>query len=199
MTNQDTTAGRPDEAAQARQSPEPTPDAQDEARAEAQAAAEEPVPAPLFTEAEVEARLAAASADAKDRYLRLAAEYDNFRRRVAREREQWSAEAVERFALDMIEVLDNFDRALAAKSDDPAAVHEGVRVTEKVLRGALARHGVESIDAAGQMFDPRLHEAVLRAPAADKAQGTVLAVFEKGYTLNGRMLRPARVQVAGGS
>jgi molecular chaperone GrpE len=153
----------------------------------------------LYSQAELDAAATAAAEESKDRLLRLAAEYDNFRRRVQREKEQYSAEAIERFAGDLIAVLDDFDRALAAKEDAAGALIEGVRLTERKLRAMLSRHGIECVDPAGQMFDPRFHEAVQRVPAGDKAPGTVVVVFEKGYTLKGRLLRPARVQVAGDS
>jgi len=151
----------------------------------------------VYTQPELEAAVTAAAEESKDRYLRLAAEYDNFRRRVQREKEQYSAEAIERFAADLLAVLDDFDRALAAKPDSADAVVLGIRLTDKKLRAMLSRHGIECVDPAGQKFDPKFHEAVQRVPPGDKAPGTVVAVFEKGYTLKGRLLRPARVQVAG--
>jgi molecular chaperone GrpE len=152
---------------------------------------------PVFTETELNARLDAAAAEARERHLRISAEYENFRKRVQRERELWAAEAIERFVADLIEVLDNFDRALAANADEPAAIVEGVRVTQMQLRAVLARHGVECVDPLGAKFDPRFHEAIQRTPAEGREPGTVAAVFEKGYTLKGRLIRAARVQVAG--
>ncbi len=155
-------------------------------------------PERVYTEAEVKARLDDAAVEAKDRHLRLTAEYENFRRRVQREKEQWTGEAIERFATDLLGVLDDFDRALAVTSGSADAVTEGIRLTDRQLRAALSRHGVECVDPVGQKFDPKLHEAIQRVPAAaDRQPGTVAAVFEKGYTLRGRLLRPARVQVAG--
>ncbi len=162
----------------------------------------EPAPVAVYSESDLLERVAAAEAAARERYLRLAAEYENFRRRVQKEREQWSADAVERFATDLIEVLDDLDRALAAKPGEGSAEDDdfldGVRLTAKKLSVFLAKHGVECIDPAGVAFDPRLHEAVQRSPAAKGvAPGTVVAVLEKGYTLKGRLLRPARVMIAG--
>jgi molecular chaperone GrpE len=158
---------------------------------------------PVFTESEVNERVAAATAESKDRHMRVSAEYENFRKRVQREREMWAAEAIERFVADLIQVLDNFDRALAAadsaKRPEAASILEGVRLTEKQLRAVLAKHGVESVDPLGQKFDPRFHEAIQRVPADGVEPGTVTAVFEKGYTIKGRLIRPARVQVAGDS
>jgi molecular chaperone GrpE len=151
-----------------------------------------------YTEVEMKAAVDAAAADAKDRVLRVAAEYENFRRRVQKEKEQWASEAIERFVLDLLGVLDDFDRALAAKAGSPAAIVEGIRITEKQLRATLARHGVECVDPAGQKFDPKLHEAIQRAKSTETTPpGTVVAVFEKGYLIKGKLLRPARVQVAG--
>jgi molecular chaperone GrpE len=170
-----------------------TPDAETSSAEGAPADAVERV----YTQTELDAATAAAAQDSKDRFLRLAAEYDNFRRRVQREKEQYSAEAIERFAADLLAVLDDFDRALAANQVSADAVVEGVRLTERKLRAMLSRHGIECVDPAGQKFDPKFHEAVQRVPPGDKAPGTVVAVFEKGYTLKGRLLRPARVQVAG--
>jgi molecular chaperone GrpE len=166
----------------------------DEKTAEATAA-----PETVYTEAELKVRLDAAAEEAKDRHLRLAAEYDNYRRRVAREKEQWTNEAIERFVMDLLPVLDDFDRALAVKTGEGDALASGIRLTEKSMRAALAKHGVEPIDPLGAKFDPNLHEAIQRAPKGDAAAGTVLAVFGKGYTLKGRLLRPARVLVAGDS
>lgn len=167
--------------------------------AEPAAAAQPPAEERTYAEAEVQAKLDAATAESKDRMLRVAAEYDNYRRRVQREKEQWSAEAVERFVGDLLGVLDDFDRALLSKSESATALLEGVKLTEKQLRAALGRHGVEVIDPApGAKFDPKLHEAIQRVPAADKTPaGSVALVFEKGYSLKGKLLRPARVQVAG--
>jgi molecular chaperone GrpE len=151
-----------------------------------------------YTELEMKAAVEAAANESKDRVLRVAAEYENFRRRVQKEKEQWASEAIERFALDLLGVLDDFDRALNAKTDSPAAIVEGIRITEKQLRASLSRHGVECVDPVGAKFDPKLHEAIQRVPpTATAPAGTVVLVFEKGYVLKGKLLRPARVQVAG--
>jgi len=159
-----------------------------------------PVAERAYTQAELTAAVDAAAAESKDRVLRISAEYENFRRRVQKEREQWGAEAIEKFVSDLVGVLDDFDRALLANAgaDDP--VSQGIRITEKQLRAALARHGVEAVDPLGAKFDPKFHEAIQRAPASEKSPaGTVVAVYEKGYMLKGKLLRPARVQVAGDS
>jgi molecular chaperone GrpE len=155
---------------------------------------------PVFTESELNERIEAAVAEARDRHLRVVAEYENFRKRVQREREMWAAEAVERFVADLLVVADNFDRALQtgeAAAAKGGAILEGVRLTQKQLLGAMAKHGVEVVDPLAQKFDPRFHEAIQRVAAADRDPGTVTVVFEKGYTIKGRLVRPARVQVAG--
>lgn len=181
------------------------PDDQTTAEAAAAIPAAEPVALPeeggperVYTEAEVKEKLDALGEEWKDRHLRTLAEYENFRRRVQREKEQWTADAVERFATDLLAVLDDFDRALATRSDSAEVVLEGVRLTDKKLRGVLAKHGVEVVDPLGSRFDPKLHEAMQRAPAdAKNPAGNVVQVFDKGYLLRGKLLRPARVMVAG--
>lgn len=150
----------------------------------------------VFSEKEVEALVAAKESEMQDRYLRLAAEYQNHRRRVEREKETWTEEALDRFATDLLPVLDSFERALAVREKDPAAAVSGLEAVDRQFRGVLERHGMTRIDPAGAAFDPKLHEAVMRSPSADKAPGTVLAVFEKGWTMRSRLLRAARVQVA---
>jgi molecular chaperone GrpE len=175
----------------------PVPAASAADAATAAAAASESLPAErVFTEKEVEGLVAAKESEMQDRYLRLAAEYQNHRRRVEREKESWTEEALERFAKDLLPVLDSFDRALAVREKDPAAAASGIEAVDRQFRGVLERHGMTRIDPAGGPFDPKLHEAVMRSPAADKAPGTVLAVFEKGWTMKSRLLRAARVQVA---
>jgi molecular chaperone GrpE len=153
-----------------------------------------------YTELEMKAAVDAALADSKDRVLRVHAEYENFRRRVQKEKEQWASEAIERFVVDLLGVLDDFDRALAANTGAADAVVQGIRITEKQLRATLSRHGVECVDPAGRKFDPKLHEAIQRVPPSETSPpGTVVVVFEKGYVLKGKLLRAARVQVAGDS
>jgi molecular chaperone GrpE len=155
-----------------------------------------PVAERTFTEREVADLVAAKESEMQDRFLRLAAEYQNFRRRVEREREQVSDEVLERFAGDLLPVLDSFERALAARGKDPSAAVSGLELVEKQLRAALEKHGMTPIEAAGAAFDPRFHEALFRTPTTEKPAGTVLAVLERGWQMRSRLLRPARVQVA---
>jgi molecular chaperone GrpE len=136
----------------------------------------------------------------RDEYLadlqRLAAEFDNYRKRVAREHEQIAARAHERLVKELLPVLDDLERALdAAEVHDEATVVEGVRLVQRALVDALSREGLEEIAADGA-FDPHVHEALLAQPAEDAESGDVLQVVQKGYRLGDRVLRPARVVVA---
>jgi molecular chaperone GrpE len=131
-----------------------------------------------------------------DRLLRLAADFDNYKKRAARERDEYIAHANERLLKDLLPILDDLERALnAAEQHEEAQLEEGVRLTYKSLASLLQRNGVEEIDAAGK-FDPHVHEALLQQPAEDKESGDVIDVIQKGYTLGGRVVRPARVIVA---
>ena len=149
-----------------------------------------------------------AEADAqKDRALRALAEVENVRKRLERERDDARVYSVTRFARDLLTVADNLTRALAslpadtrAKADDAIkAVIDGVEATERELQAALGRHGIKSIEAQGQRFDPHLHQAIAEVPAQGAEPGTVVNVVQPGYTIGDRLLRPAMVTVAKGS
>jgi molecular chaperone GrpE len=130
-----------------------------------------------------------------DRHLRAVADLENYRKRAARERDEMQKFAVERLVKDLLPVVDNLDRALAAAPpDDPLA--GGVRLVLKVLEEALAKHGVKSFRALGQAFDPKLHEAIQTMPSADQPPGTVVAEHGRGFQLHERLIRPALVAVA---
>ncbi|MFZ1414984.1 MAG: nucleotide exchange factor GrpE [Defluviicoccus sp.] len=151
------------------------------------------------------ARAEAEIAKLKDDYLRALAETENVRRRGARDREEASQYAVAGFARDMLAVADNLHRALMsvgvdARAADPAldALMSGVEMTERELASALERYGVKRLEAEGKPFDPHFHEALFEIPNADVPNGTVLQVLSQGYTLNERILRPARVGVSRG-
>ena len=131
-----------------------------------------------------------------DRLLRLAADFDNYRKRAAREREEYVALANERLLKELLPVLDDLERALnAAEDHEEAQLEEGVRLVHRSLASLLARNGVEEIATDGK-FDPHVHEALLAQPAEDREQGDVLDVIQKGYKLGDRVVRPARVIVA---
>ena len=133
-----------------------------------------------------------------DRYLRAAAELENVRKRAARDVENAHKFALEGFARDLLAVTDSLEMGLdAADTADAAALREGGEATLKLLQSTLERHGVEVVDPEGEPFDPQLHEAMSMMPSETAEPGSVLTVVQKGYTLNGRLLRPARVIVAG--
>ncbi len=135
--------------------------------------------------------------EVNDRYLRLAAEYDNFRKRVARERIELSDRAEGKMVGKMLEVIDDLDRLMDSDWVGPAAAYrEGVDLVGRKFHKQLETAGLETIDPIGLPFDPTVAEAVatLPAPSADQ-DGTVSATFQVGYRYKGALIRPARVQV----
>jgi molecular chaperone GrpE len=130
----------------------------------------------------------------------LAAEFDNYKKRTQREREAMVAFGNERLLLAMLPVLDNLERAIAqgASSGSVEALLEGVKLTYGLFVAELKKFGVEQLSAAGQPFDPAVHEAVAQLAAPHVAEGTVIDEACKGYTLNNRLLRAAQVTVARG-
>lgn len=133
----------------------------------------------------------------RERYLRAAAELDNLRKRSARELENARAYGIERFATELLGVLDSLEMGVAAGAEATAAsLLEGGEATLRLLFSALEKFGVRPVDPAGEPFDPQLHEAMVTQPSDTVEPGSVLDVVQKGYTLNGRLLRPARVIVA---
>lgn len=149
--------------------------------------------------------LRAEVADLKDRVLRAHAEMDNIRKRTEREKSEASKYAVTKFAHDIVTVGDNFQRAIntippGAAEETPAlkSFLEGVTMTERELINALERHGITRIDPTGEPFNPHLHQAVVEAPTLDVPAGTVVQVFQCGYLIEDRVLRPAMVSVAKG-
>ena len=147
---------------------------------------------------DAEERVAALEAErdeAVETMKRVAADFDNFRKRVAREREELSANANERLVKELLPILDDLGRALDAAAEHEAVkLEEGVRLVHRSLADLLAKEGLAEIETDGK-FDPHVHEALLSQPS-DAAEGSVIEVLQKGYTLGGRVLRPARVVVA---
>jgi molecular chaperone GrpE len=132
-----------------------------------------------------------------DRYLRAAAEVENIRKRATRDVEQARKYALENFGRELLAVKDSLEMGLeAAESADADSLREGSAATLKLLTTTLERFGVSEIDPEGEPFDPEQHEAMTMQPSADVEPGSVLTVIQKGYSLNGRLLRPARVVVA---
>jgi len=141
-------------------------------------------------------RLQAELDHVRDVYLRKLAEFDNFRKRVERERDELRQAALEDFVRELLPVIDNFDRALQHAGDDSGAFHQGVEMIAKQLHDTLERKGVTEINPLGEMFNPEVHEAVQRVEGGDQPPGTVVFVMLKGYTRGDRLIRPALVGVA---
>jgi molecular chaperone GrpE len=134
----------------------------------------------------------------RERYLRLAAEYDNYRKRTDRERSESRERAQAQFAERLLDPIDDLQRVAQFSADATSvdALLEGVRMVERKMTRLLEGIGVEMIDARGSRFDPEVHEAVMMTPTDDPAEDdTVAEVFQAGYRLRGVLLRPARVQV----
>jgi len=146
--------------------------------------------------AELEARTREAT-ETHDRYLRTLADFDNYRKRIAREREEWRRQAQSEILREILPVLDNFHRALAAEAGDGGAgFRAGVELIHRDFLKALERVGVRPFSAVGELFDPARHEAVARIERGDLADQTVVEETLRGYLFYGRVLRPAQVVVA---
>jgi len=134
--------------------------------------------------------------DTHERLLRVAAEFDNFKKRASKEREDAQKFGIERLLKDFLPVADNLERALDhAEEHDLRQVLEGVKLVQKLLETTLGRHGVTGFSALGQPFDPNLHEALMQQES-DAPAGTVVSEMSRGYKLNERLVRPAAVVVA---
>ncbi len=148
----------------------------------------------------VEVQLAELQAKADenwDKYLRTAAELENVRKRATRDVEHARKYALERFGNELLAVRDSLEMGLEHGEDiDVASLREGSEATLKMLGRVMEQFGIEQLDPLGEPFDPNFHEAMTMQPSADCEPGSVLTVFQKGYALNGRLLRPARVVVA---
>lgn len=153
---------------------------------------------PMEPESEAIRRLEGEVAELKDRHLRLAAEYDNFRKRAARERAELGDRAQAALVVRLLDVLDDLDRVVAEGAGTGSAeiVQQALVLIDKKLRKELEAAGLERVDPAGQPFDPSLHEAVaVLPPPAPEQDHTVSATFQAGYRFKGSLIRPARVQV----
>jgi molecular chaperone GrpE len=134
----------------------------------------------------------------RDRLLRTAAEFDNYRKRTERERRELADRTVEALLLDLIGVVDDFERALGADAagDGVEAYREGIALIHRQVLDLLGRRGVTPVDAVGADFDPNVHQAVTTEPAGDRRDGEVVEQFRRGYMIGDRLLRPAMVKVA---
>ena len=174
-------------------SPQPEP---------APAGAEPAAVAPTEPELQQLREQAAKAAENWDRFLRAAAELENYRKRVAREKEETARYAREQVVAALLPVLDNLERAMAAAGPsvpDQSGLMEGIRQTQAQFRRALEEFGLEEVVAhAGHPFDPRLHEAVSQEESDEHPDGTILNQLQRGYKIANRLLRPARVVVSKG-
>ena len=197
MSNENKTPETEAEEAVEKETPEQAEVEQAQASEAEEQAVEEQVEE-LDPAAELEAAQAEA-AEFKDRYLRSEAELENVRKRSEREVQKARKFALEKFAGDLLGVMDSLDMGVQAAKADGAtveAVAEGSELTLKMFIDTLTKHGVEQIDPTGEKFDPEEHEAMVMQPSADAEPNTVIDTFQKGYKLNGRVLRAARVVVA---
>ena len=173
--------------------------------ADVAAPAEEQPEDPATTIAALSLALEAAQAEIEslnDRALRATAEVENVRKRADRSVANAHKFALEKFTADLLPVIDSFERALeaasalASENDAAGSTVEGIELSLRLMHETLGRHGVEAIDPVGEPFNPSFHEAMSMLPNPDAEPGSVLQVVQKGYTLNERLVRPARVLVA---
>ena len=135
--------------------------------------------------------------DYHDRWLRKSAEFENYRKRVDRQRREQADEKVIDLLQDLLLVVDDFDLALTVMSDENAAAYrKGIELIHGKLHDLLRRHGVKPIEALGADFDPNVHQAVMHEESPEHREGEVIGELRKGYTINDRLLRPAMVKVA---
>ncbi len=165
------------------------------------ASGEESAPADSGSEGESDLTLLRAKAEERDRFLeelrRARADYENLRRRVREERPHLEDQGKRSVLGDLLEILDNFDRALASLGEPGGdGLAEGVRMIHHQLVGVLESHGVSEIPAENQPFDPEVHSAVTQCVVEDLPSGQIVAVLQKGYAHGGAVLRPASVQVS---
>jgi molecular chaperone GrpE len=155
---------------------------------------ENPLPEPVSVTPEPDEQKKALS-ELNDQFLRLAADFENFKRRTSKERESVVALANERFVIDLLEVVDNFDRAL--KSDD-SHLREGLEQIRELLNTQLQRHGIVPIDSLKKPFNPQEHEAIVHVSSGEP-EGTVIDEVTKGYRMNEKVIRYAKVAVSKGN
>src|SRR5215467_8722906 len=153
----------------------------------------------VLPEADPEAQLKAERDDLYDRLLRKQAEFDNYKKRVERERSEFTQFASAELMRELLNAMDSFDRAIHTANSDTAANEKmlrGLDLIYKQFQDTLARFGLKAIEAKGQVFDPNFHQAVSTIPTDDVPENTVVDELRKGYTLNGRLLRAAMVSVS---
>jgi molecular chaperone GrpE len=172
-----------------------TPPAEGEALlVEEQPTVQETPPAPEAAKPTIEEELAAM----KDRYMRLMADFDNFRKRQIREREEWIKRANEGLLTDFLPVVDHLDIALSKEKDAANPFVAGIKMVYDQFVAALEKNNVVAIDAKGQPFNPEWHEALSQVPSETVPANEVVEQFKRGWSLSGRLLRPAQVIVSSG-
>jgi molecular chaperone GrpE len=134
--------------------------------------------------------------DFKDRWLRKSAEFDNYRKRIERERREQADQAVVDILQQLLLVVDDFDRALTVSGDEGGAYRKGVELIHAKLHDMLRKQGVKAMDVVGTDFDPNVHMAVMHEESPEHREGEVIGELQKGYMLHDRLLRPAMVKVA---
>ena len=134
--------------------------------------------------------------DYKDRWLRKSAEFDNYRKRVERERREQADQSVVDLLQQLLLVVDDFDRALTVSGDEGGAYRKGVELIHAKLHDMLRKQGVRAMDVLGSDFDPNIHMAVMHEESLEHREGEVIGELQKGYMLHDRLLRPAMVKVA---
>lgn len=136
--------------------------------------------------------------EAAEQLLRLRADFENSKKRLEREKGEAIKYANEKLIIEVLPILDNLDRAMASLSEghDPEKVKQGLRIAQEQLHAVLERHGVEQVKSEGEEFDPRLHEAVATVEDAQREEGSIVDEVQRGYLLNGRLIRPSRVRIS---
>lgn len=137
-------------------------------------------------------------AEYREQMLRLKADFDNTKKRLERDRSDSVKFANEKLLVEILNVMDNFDRALQSLEEghETAKVKQGLKLAQTELHKVLDRNGVQAVKSVGEAFDPQLHEAVATVEVEGAEEGTVIDEVQKGYTLNGRLIRPSRVRIA---
>ena len=167
--------------------------------AEAEQPAEEAATAEVSELQQVKEQLVVLQAELdeqKDRYLRLQADYDNYRRRTQKEKSELSIQVTQDLIADLLPVVDNFERALAATGQDADSIRAGVEMVNRQFVSILEQNGLEAINTEDAQFDPNFHQAVMREENTEKPDGTILQELQKGYMVKGKTIRPSMVKVS---
>ncbi|MGL6014554.1 MAG: nucleotide exchange factor GrpE [Selenomonadaceae bacterium] len=133
--------------------------------------------------------------EVNDRLMRLRADFDNFRRRTRQEKEELSAVVLQNFMTELLPLVDNFERALAAETADADLLRDGIVMVYNQFAAVLQKNGLEPIKAVGEKFDPNFHQAVMRVEDTTKEDNTVVEELQKGYIVQARVIRPSMVKV----